>query len=250
MKKTVNYDEALVTYLDILGFRELVQGEAAGRISRTIRLVRDAIKPDRDRARVYEMTYQSFSDLAVISIPILTAGNITFRPGVLHSQIVRVATAQVELLEEGIVLRGGITFGSIVRSYGQLFGPALIRAYDLERTIANYPRIVVDDVVFRELDRNPALTKRGFEHEKTGILALLDKGEDGVWFIDYLRAVHSEAYPELFRRMLKRHRQVIKDKLREFEGNKKILEKYEWLRSYHNRTVEQLRMRRADRLMV
>jgi hypothetical protein len=63
MKKIVNYEEALVTYLDMLGFRELVQCETAGRISRTIRLVREALRPDRDRARLYEMTYQSFSDL-------------------------------------------------------------------------------------------------------------------------------------------------------------------------------------------
>ena len=39
MKKQVQYDEALVTYLDILGFRELVRSETAGRISKTIRLV-------------------------------------------------------------------------------------------------------------------------------------------------------------------------------------------------------------------
>lgn len=123
MKRIVNYDEALVTYLDMLGFRELVQSESPGRISRTIRLVRNALRPERDRARLYEMTYQSFSDLTVVSIPVLTAANLNFRPGVLHSQIVRVANAQVGLLREGIVLRGGMTFGSIVRSYGQLFAP-------------------------------------------------------------------------------------------------------------------------------
>jgi len=165
MKKVVSYDEALVTYLDMLGFRELVQSETAGRISKTIRLVRDALKPDRDRARLYEMTYQSFSDLTVVSIPILTVANLNFRPGVLYSQIVRVANAQVDLLREGIVLRGGMTFGSIVRSYGQLFGPALIRAYDLESTQAKYPRVILDEVIFRELKRNPALTKSGAEGE-------------------------------------------------------------------------------------
>ena|ERR1039458_9816092 len=76
MKKTVLYEEALVTYLNILGFRELVQTESAGRISRTIRLVRDALKPSHDRAKLYEMTYQSFSDLTVVSIPVLTSANL------------------------------------------------------------------------------------------------------------------------------------------------------------------------------
>jgi hypothetical protein len=73
MKKVVRYDEALVTYLDIMGFRELVQSETAGRISKTIRLVREALKPSHDSAKVYEMAYQSFSDLTVVSIPVLSA---------------------------------------------------------------------------------------------------------------------------------------------------------------------------------
>ena len=250
MKKIVNYDEALVTYLDMLGFRELVQSDTAGRISRTIRLVRDALRPDRDRARLYEMTYQSFSDLTVVSIPVLTAANLNFRPGVLHSQILRVANAQVELLREGIVLRGGMTFGSIVRSYGQLFGPALIRAYDLESTQAKHPRVILDEVIFRELKRNPALTKSGAEHEQRAIMALLDKDEDDHWFIDYLCALHSEVESRKFRGFLRRHRQIIRTRLRQFAQEKKVVEKYEWLAEYHNRTIEKLDVRRANAVLI
>jgi len=248
MEKLVIYDQALVAYLDILGFRELVQTETAGRISRTIRVVRDAVKPTRDRRRVYEMTYQSFSDLTVISIPILTAANLTIRPGVLLSQIHRLAAAQVELLYEGIVLRGALTFGSIVRSYGQLFGPALIRAYDLERTKAKYPRIVIDDVIFRELERNPALATHSDERDQ--ILSLLEQDDDGYHFIDCLRAFRLNTDARSFRKIMRRHRETIKMKLHKFEDERGVLEKYTWLAEYHNRSVKKLRMRRQESILI
>ncbi len=249
MKKLVQYDEALVTYLDILGFRELVQSETAGRISKTIRLVREALKPSHDRAKLYQMTYQNFSDLTVVSIPVLSAGNLQFRPGVLQSQIRRVANAQIDLLREGIVLRGAITTGSIVRSHGQLFDPALIKAYDLERTQAIYPRVVIDDVVFRELKRNPALTK-GTEHEEREIMALLDRDEDQYWFIDYLSALFHHVELDLFRTFLRHHRRIIKARAREYERSTKVAEKYEWLASYHNRTIKKLGVRRPDSVLL
>lgn len=250
MKKKITYDEALVTYMDILGFRDLVQTETAGHISRTIRLVRDALKPDRDSARVFEMTYQSFSDLTVVSIPILTSANLRFRPGVLHSQITRVADAQVQLLWEGIAIRGGITFGSIVRSYGQLFGPALIRAYELESKKAKYPRIVVDDVIFRELERNPALTKGGEDSDRDQVRLLLRRDEDGCWFIDYLYAFSLTFYRRKFRQFLRWHRNLIVDRLQEFKREENILEKYDWLAKYHNRAVHRVGLRHPETFTV
>jgi hypothetical protein len=250
MKKTVLYEEALVTYLDILGFRELVQTESAGRISRTIRLVRDALKPSHDRAKLYEMTYQSFSDLTVVSIPVLTSANLYFRPGALRQQIVRVANAQVDLLQEGIVVRGAITFGSIVRSYGQLFGPALIKAYDLESKVAIYPRVIIDDIVFRELKRNPALTMSGGEDEEREIMRLVIEDRDHHRFIDYLSVFYRRSDSRPFRRFLKDHKQLIDKGLEEFSENESVVEKYRWMAAYHNRKIKELRVRKATFISV
>ena len=43
--RRVQYEQALVIYIDILGFQQLIDSRRAGEISRTIRLVRDAVKP-------------------------------------------------------------------------------------------------------------------------------------------------------------------------------------------------------------
>jgi hypothetical protein len=46
--------------------------------------------------------------------------------------MMRLIHAQSRLIDEGILLRGAVTVGQIVRSWGQLFGPGLIEAYEFD----------------------------------------------------------------------------------------------------------------------
>jgi hypothetical protein len=41
-RKSVNYERSILTYIDILGFSELITNKPAGDISRSIRVVREA----------------------------------------------------------------------------------------------------------------------------------------------------------------------------------------------------------------
>ena len=43
----VRYSVALVTYIDILGFKDLIATRSAGDISRIIRVFKDTLRPDR-----------------------------------------------------------------------------------------------------------------------------------------------------------------------------------------------------------
>lgn len=56
-------------------------------------------------------------------------------------------TLQCSLFYKGIVIRGGISIGDLFIEGNKIFGPALIRAYKLEKK-AIYPRIVVDKEIF------------------------------------------------------------------------------------------------------
>jgi hypothetical protein len=49
-------------------------------------------------------------------------------------------------------VRGGITKGNIAHRDRILFGTAYMRAYDLEKGVANYPRIVFSPEVVSEYD--------------------------------------------------------------------------------------------------
>jgi hypothetical protein len=235
-RKHVEYEVSIVAYVDILGFRDLVQMGTAGEISRNLRLVREAIKPGSSTAKLYQLYYQSFSDLTVIAIPLLTPANVQFHPGLLEFQLGGLVGAQSKLIRNGILLRGAVVVGSIVKSYKQLFGPAMIKAYDIERAVAKFPRIVVDDSVMRETKRNPLLLRDPSAHPR-GITTFLRRDEDGQMFIDYLREPY---WLSGYQSFLRTHGDLILERLEMTKDNKDVRQKYEWMARYHNRTISDL----------
>jgi len=48
------------------------------------------------------------------------------------------------LIDYGFIIRGAITIGDLYHDERIVFGPALNQAYEIESTIANYPRVIVD----------------------------------------------------------------------------------------------------------
>jgi len=240
-KRRVEYEISLVTYVDILGFKKLIETKTAGEISRIIRVVREAIQPRRFKTSVPEVRddeYVNFSDLTVISTPIQQPSPIA--PAAhLFSRLLHLVHAQSRLLfDDGIVLRGGITIGNVVKSWKQLYGPAIVRAYELEHKHAKVPRIIIDDRIFQIIDGLPGVWHNDEKTDKRYISKLTRTDSDGWLFIDYLRAVRNElddpgTYPDC----LNRHRRLIDKKLKEYSDDPDVRPKYEWLDHYHNSTV-------------
>jgi hypothetical protein len=65
---------------------------------------------------------------------------------------------QIELiLREKILIRGGIAVGALVKSWGLVYGSALVKAYELEKT-AKHPRVFIEDGLLDILQPREALT--------------------------------------------------------------------------------------------
>jgi hypothetical protein len=213
--KSVHYQPSIITYVDILGFRRLVQTKRAGEISRILRVVKETVAPTKELSELLDFRIQHFSDLTVRVLPIVTGSR-----GDVFAELLSLVHVQRELIEGGIFVRGSITFGDIVKSWGLLYGPGLIRAYELEQD-AVFPRIVVDPNLLRELRRNPTL--RGSDHdyktEMEHVRKLIRKDPDGLYFVDYLRAIESEFNdPEVgYPHFLNTHKNHIVRGLNEFK---------------------------------
>jgi hypothetical protein len=255
MTKHVNYEVGLVTYVDILGFRELIDTKTAGEISRTIRVVKEEVQPQfkfgfkKKLKGVPDVEYVNFSDLTIISTPLrrLEAPPL----GSLFHQLIRLVHAQaILLIEEGILIRGGITVGNLVKSWGQLFGPAIVRAYEIESEIAKHPRVVIGKEVFTELARNSGLWMHDRESEEESVRDLLRKDDDGEFFIDYLRVIRGELDDpgSNYEAFLRRHYEIIQSGLVRYSRKPKIRRKYEWMKRYHRATIAGLsKARRGTR---
>ena len=91
------------------------------------------------------------------------------------------------LLAQGILTRGGIVRGEAYHQKRIVFGPGVITAYKLERDVAKYPRILVDDKVREEI----------WGYHKGGIWnrQLLKKDHDGCWYLNLLTPSQSSWKP-------------------------------------------------------
>ena len=142
----VNYESMLVSYVDILGFGELIKTKTAGEISRILRIFNETTAPPtfKNRERIPGLPAQdqvSFSDLIMTCTPLKSGGT----RGIVFNQFLRLVHAQsILLIDEGILIRGGIAIGDATKSYRKYFGPAVIRAYEWEQFQPGHPRIMVD----------------------------------------------------------------------------------------------------------
>src|SRR5881394_1122419 len=182
-KRHLVYSLHLISYIDILGFRELVAEKSPNFISKAIRRVIEATAPDAQILKRNRENYINFSDLIVHTVPILSPANKKFREGLAFVEINSLALAQAALIGEGLLLRGALTIGEIERTYSVLFGPGLISAYELERHQAQFPRIVVDPNLFEALKEVPLLRAHEYSEEMEYISKWVKRDDDGVIFI-------------------------------------------------------------------
>ncbi len=107
---------------------------------------------------------------------------------------------QADLASEGVFVRGGLTIGEVYSSRSHVFGPALVRAYELESQTAKWPVLAVDpslveklmlgvqfcvqDAVSEEFSREGGPSAI---HMLARIFNHLAKTPDGVYFVDYIK---------------------------------------------------------------
>jgi hypothetical protein len=238
-KRNLEYSPHLIAYIDILGFRELVQEQTPNFISRAIRLIIEATEPD-DRIRKENLeNYVLFSDLIVHTVPLNSPANIKFRDGIVFHEIHHLAIAQATLIADGLLLRGALTLGKLERTYGVLFGLGIIEAYELERDEARFSRIVVSPDLIEALKVNPLLRFHPYEEEMKYISKFIKRDDDGVIFVDYLGGMQDEGDdPGDYLEVLGIHKQFVEKNLVKFKENKRVLPKYLWLKKYHNAVVQ------------
>lgn len=136
----VAYERRLVIFFDILGWKEHIQraGADTARITELnfILNVFSVFERHREEAALPGAQISTFSDNIAVSIP--------YSPQYLESMINAMARVQLGLALAGFLVRGAISIGNLVHTRSAVFGPALIRAYELESQHAFYPRVLLD----------------------------------------------------------------------------------------------------------
>lgn len=211
------YTNRVIAFVDVLGFRSLVSESATSSPAEveSIRRISDAILHSLDELKKKLISsggvvVTQFSDSFVLS----TGGNSSDRRSSNLSEFASALHVVMHcFLDSNLLLRGGITRGKLIHSKRLLFGPAMNRAYDLERLVARVPRIIFD----------PNLPELANTVLPDGIA----RDVDGVFYVDYFS-------PERVFYLVPEWLHAIQKCIEAMPHSEKLREKRAWLVEKYN----------------
>ena len=161
-----------VAFVDILGFSQMVEKDCSGPPTGILYLPKlldlyESISNSEGVRRGISIT--QFSDSIVLSKQFSQDGFRVFAENVI--------SFQHSLLINGVLCRGGISYGKHYERSNFLFSEALIKAYRIESEQAGYPRIVIDSDLIDLLSPNGSFPSE-----------IIIQEADGANFLDYLSA--------------------------------------------------------------
>ena len=267
MAASGKYRESVVTFLDILGFGEIVDTKSDVEIFEIMQSLKKSARPDElsddhgdNDQWADDISFVSFSDCVVRVRRLDGRVNAEVRVGHLFHEVWSLAMLQIDMLQRGIFLRGGVTLGPLHHENDILYGPGLVRAYLLESKVAKHPRIIVDGGQAIQAAGKSSKKSRKYDllhsvktrpelvgdanlphHELKYIMALTSEDPaDGCRFVDYLKFAESENDDHgVTFSIWEMHQRLVQDRLARYASDTSgVLAKYQWLAEYHNRTMD------------
>ena len=183
-----SYTNYYVAFLDILGFKNIVDNESCSYIWDIF----DRHADDVHLAIFNTLTGESTFEERNIHLKIFSDSIIMYISADCKNALQTLALAcvnmQSELLSRNrfVLLRGGVTYGKFfagetVEDGDIIFGPALVDAYKLEEEKAKDPRILVSDIALYMWNRDN--NQRNYIDEMN---TLIRKDTDGLSYLDYI----------------------------------------------------------------
>lgn len=167
------YTNKLIAYLDVLGIKQLIEDNRKGNEHIAIDKIEEMRKIVNTSSNISD-SIEEFNYLHVSDSFVFVC-----KPKSVISLIELLATIQTRIINEcNLLLRGAITIGdTIIGDDGKfIIGPAYIQAFQLQEDNANYPRIIADKSVVKQLKKsNESIDK------------YLQKDSDKEYFIDYIK---------------------------------------------------------------
>ncbi len=242
------YETGLLTYLDILGFRDLI--DESERDPSTIEKIAHILAQfeqqfttggrvgvDANNMPVPLSHFHNFSDL-MLRVTLMRAGDDLIH--FLNWELLTLAHRQLMiLLSDGTLVRGAVTLDRVYCKDKFIFGPAVVNGYLMEQGLAVHPRIILDDKLMAQagtIKSDSRLEWQYFTH-----------GDDGIPFVDYLCGVYFDIYTGRVQSaippyaVVEQHKNMILAKLDSMDKkDMKRKAKVWWMWQYHNAAITRL----------
>lgn len=237
-----NYKNSIVVFLDILGFTEIIRKtEKNGLNKKDIKKIYNILKKVDNWSTYEEMisfmqgnektktnrlfdnkkfeTIKNqiektcFSDSLVITLPYWEVNFFDRIVFIIYSLVILIS----KLARENFFIRGGIAIGEMFHDSTIFYGPALLKAYDLESRIANYPRVVLSSELEERIN-NPTVK-----------IPYIKTSEDGLKYIDWIGFINNnKSSKDMWQ--IDKIKDFISNNIKFNNKNLKVKAKYEWLK--------------------
>jgi hypothetical protein len=253
MLDELKYEQRIVAFIDILGFKEIVRRSendtaTIGLLYTIINYFKSWEKPlkwdlnlieiEEDAQKKGVSTFDikgktnitSFSDCIVVSV--IVNGDVNKMTSTL---VANLAFIGANLMEQGILFRGGLTIGNIFHNNnGIVFGQALIDAFELEQKHAKYPRIILSDKLIKELNYPIEAKKERYPYHQ-----YFDRFDDdcvGFHQMKYYEVIQSciGITNKIMISSIAKIRKTIIDGLDNSFEHSDVFEKYQWMKLQYN----------------
>jgi len=147
----MEYKNSFVVFLDVLGFKNMVNSEDE-KIEKYLQIVNKQIKYLEGIEEKKDIKSIVISDSIILSVE--TTDNQYININTLRNLCLFVALIQEALALENIWLRGAISYGKTYfdEESKQIVGKGYINAYELESSLAKYPRVILDNKIINILE--------------------------------------------------------------------------------------------------
>jgi len=220
-------------FLDVLGFSDRIttsyRNETGDQLLQEFyQIFTDQVSKMKDEFEDCFLYFKSFSDNVLLAHPQLTEEMESEFGFILWS----IKGYQFSLALKGFFIRGGLSIGPLFIDEHNVYGQALIDAYNLENKIAVNPMVVLCDNTM-ELVKHHLTYYMGDRAPQLNDLLI---NSDGRYFINYLSECVRDTQDgdSLDIESLGIHRDRINEALSQYSDKPKVFSKFLWLSNYHN----------------
>jgi hypothetical protein len=236
------YVDRYRAFIDILGFRGLI-GSLNANDNQFVAL-REVLK--KVHSPVGQPTVSWSTDFRAQSISDAVAISTLATDGGLVRLFEVIEDLAVDLLKEGYFIRGALTKGKLYHDDTMVFGEALMRAYELENTVARYPRVMITRDVMADIDE---ICTGFMADRREEFTRHIEQADDGPHFVHVLRTVSAHIQSVQIDNINKRPEEhesldeyqriqdMIQKRLDEATDNPRHFEKVKWFALYWRKFV-------------
>ena len=243
----MNYENRIVLFLDILGFKSII-GKTVNKnednekeiqllystLKRIGSFIRENFKRRNKNWKNNNARVTQFSDSIIVSF-------IENDEYVLLNLINIIQDLIIYLADNSLLCRGAITYGKLVHTGNVIFGPALNDAYETETRAALYPRVILDKslIDLSKANQTQQLPFEDFMSNKDQMLSYLLKDTDDKLYINYFpEYLHQMPSGNSFKNYLVNMRTTIINGSKSQKPDLQV--KYGWLKNKYNSLILRL----------